>query len=647
MSARLPAAGLSALACLALFLAVPAGAGAQPGPLVFASCRSDQVFVAVPGLQCATLTVPFDRADPSAGSIGLAVQRVPASAPRQGVIVLLAGGPGQPAIPAFEGFLAPLAREPALRDFELVAFDQRGTGQSQGLQCLGTGGSHGKMPITECGEALGLTRPFYSSQESVEDLDALRQALGDMPLSLFAVSYGGHVAGMYAHEYPQDVARMVLDSPSPLAGPDALGSERIHALRRMLDEGVCGAGACRSFTGDVYADLTRVVAKLHRHPLRTHIYDGHGRWRPAIVTEGGVLSLLYGLDLAKGTRELVPAAIAAAAHGDNAPLARLTRELQPEPIGSNPFASFAARTSGGTDLLSWPGEDEPLAGRAPKRNAEISFALYAATYCVESQLPWSPDSPLAGRAGALRSWLAALPTGSTAPFAPTTVAMYSPLSTCEEWPETPPAPPAPGGVSPTPTLILSGDDDLRTPYEQDLEVEAGYSDARLLRIPDTGHSTVTTDTTGCAEDAMLEFLTAGQAPTSCPGSREPQALPLPPASLKEVHTATAHPSLADRVAAATAMTLEDLLGQTSLSGGGLRGGDYELEPHGYALHDMTDVRGVTLSGNLHIQSTGLEPEIRGHLTIRGRLDGTLTLHRRLLSGRLGDEPVHTRLAVLP
>lgn len=88
MSTRLLAAIISVLACLALSLADAAGAGAQAGPLAFASCRSDQVFVTVPGLQCATLTVPFDRADPSEGSIALALQRVPASAPRQGVIVL-------------------------------------------------------------------------------------------------------------------------------------------------------------------------------------------------------------------------------------------------------------------------------------------------------------------------------------------------------------------------------------------------------------------------------------------------------------------------------------------------------------------------------------------------------------------------------
>jgi hypothetical protein len=298
-------------------------------------------------------------------------------------------------------------------------------------------------------------------------------------------------------------------------------------------------------------------------------------------------------------------------------------------------------------LLSWPGEEEPLAGGAPESDAAISVALFAATYCVENQLPWSPDAPLAGRAAALRSWLAALPAGFTAPFAPATVAKYSALSICKEWPATSPAPPPPGGVSPTPTLILSGEDDLRTPYEQDLEVQAGYSDVRLLRIPDTGHSTVTTDSTGCAKDAMLEFLTAGQAPASCPSSREPQALPLPPASLGEVRVAAAHPSLADRVAAAAAMTLEDLLGQTSFAGGGLRGGDYELEPNGYALHGMVDVRGVALSGKLRIGGAGLEPTIGGRLTVRGRLDGTLTLHGRILSGRVGGKPVRARLVVLP
>ena len=167
----------------------------------------------------------------------------------------------------------------------------------------------------------------------------------------------------------------------------------------------------------------------------------------------------------------------------------------------------------------------------------------------------------------------------------------------------------------------------------------------LLRIPDTGHSTVTTDGTGCAKDAMLEFLTAGNAPATCPGSHEPQALELPPASLDNLHAFAARSSLAGRVVGAAAMTLDDLFGQTGFSGGGLRGGDYELEPHGYALHGMVDVSGVAVSGRLGVGETGLA--LSGHLTVRGRLDGTLTLHGSLLSARLDGARARTRLAALP
>jgi pimeloyl-ACP methyl ester carboxylesterase len=581
LSTRL--AGLSAYVCVVLSLATPASS--QPGSPAFGACHPTQVAVPVSGLRCATLDVPFDRSDSAVGTIALAVQRVPASAPRLGAIVLLAGGPGQPALAPFEALLAPLAHEAALHGFELVAFDQRGTGQSQGLQCPEVGGSlKGGISsyLGACGAALGPTRAFYTSQESVEDLDALRQALGGTPLSLFAVSYGTRVAGMYAREHPQGVARMVLDSPVPLTGSDPLGGERLRALPRVFDEAICGAGACRSFSRDVFADLTRVVAALHRHPLHPRIYDARGRLRRASVTEAGVLHLLFGLDVSQGTRELAPAAITAAAHGNAVPLARLTHTLQSEAPG-NDFGFPPAGTQPPVTVLA-PGllGEESFAARAPEINSAISIALFAATYCVEDELPWSPDSPPAGRAATLRDWLASLPAGTTAPFAPATVAASSALSLCTDWPATPPAPPSPAGASATPTLILSGADDLRTPYEQDLTVAAGYSDAQLLKVPGVGHSTVSSDRTGCARKAMIEFIAAGQAPVSCPGSSEAQALPLPPSSLGEVPAAASSSRLAGQVAAAATMTLEDLFGQTGFSGGGLRGGYWALRPDGFA-----------------------------------------------------------------
>jgi pimeloyl-ACP methyl ester carboxylesterase len=625
------------LICMALSLGLPAAAGAQPVPLAFAKCRTSQLFVSIGSVQCATLDVPFDRADPSFGDISLSVQRVPASGARVGVIVLLAGGPGQPALPAFEGFLAPLARDPALRDYELVAFDQRGTGQSGGLRCVGREQAPKMLAayFGACGAALGATRGFYTSEESAEDINALREALGGTPLSLFSVSYGTRVAGIYAREHPQGVARMVLDSTVPTTGPSELELERLHALRRVLNEGICGAGACRSFSSDVYKELTHLVAVLRRHPLRTHIYNGQGRLRPAAVTELGVLRLLSGIDVSLGTRELTPAAITAAARGDAAPLAQLTHSLQPSRSGT--ASSSPPRTPTVFDDGS-PGGGS-LAAKAPLSAEEDSTALFAATACVEDQLPWSPESAPSGRAGTLGSWLASLPADATAPFALATAVGDSDLPFCLDWPATTAAPPSPAGVSGTPTLILSGDQDLRTPYEQARTIASTYSAGTLLRIPDTGHSTVTDDQTGCAQQAMISFLTIGQAPASCPGSKEPQALPLPPTSLGSIRPLPSHSRIVGQVAAAAAITIEDLWGQTGLSpaGGGLQGGFWRLGGTHLNVHDLVDVRGVDISGSGSLRTAV------AHFKVHGRLNGTLTQRRLTVTGHLGGIAVHIHL----
>jgi pimeloyl-ACP methyl ester carboxylesterase len=644
---------LSALACTAAFSLVPGEAAAQSPSLAVKACRPNQIFLSVAGIECGTLDVPFDRDDPAVGDIGLAVQRIPARGVKRGVIVMLAGGPGQPALPVFEEFLAPLARNPALRGFELVAFDQRGTGQSQGLECPETeGASKGGLSALfgACGTALGATRGFYTSQESVEDLDALRGALGGMPLSIWAVSYGTRVAGMYVREHPQGVARMVLDSAVPVNGTSALFSNRVRALRGMLDEGVCGAGACRSFTRDAYADLVRLVGMLHRHPLRTRIHVAHGRLQQVKVTEQELLKLLLMLDLAPTVRVVVPAAIAAAVHGDPAPLAQLTAGARPESpggesllaAGTGPLARFL---SAGRSPRARAAASKQSPERAPFTDALISTALFAATYCVENQLPWSPESAISGRPAQMRAWLTSLPASATAPFAVQTVASVSVLPWCLQWPATSAAPLAPGGISTTPTLILAGDDDLRTPPAQALTIAASYSDVQLLHVPDVGHSTVTEDRTGCAKRAMIQFLTAGSAPSSCPGSSEAQAVALPPSSLRDVRPPS-RARLAGAVASAAASALEYLFGQTVPSGAGLLGGYWGYGEHGLVLHRLSDTAGVVLDGTIHASGTATAPVISARLRVGGRISGKLTLRGLVLAGRLAGMPVHARLGAL-
>ena len=107
------------------------------------------------------------------------------------------GGPGESAI---AGFFPGLARNFARRlpNYDVVTFDQPGTGLSGALRCglLGRATRRSiRQVLAECGNLLGAARVFHRTTESVDDIEAVRQAIGAPQIALFAVSYGGRVAG--------------------------------------------------------------------------------------------------------------------------------------------------------------------------------------------------------------------------------------------------------------------------------------------------------------------------------------------------------------------------------------------------------------------------------------------------------------------
>src|SRR6185503_19676910 len=120
-------------------------------------------------------------------------------------------------------------------------------------------------PLRTCADALGPQRQFLSTRADAFDLEAVRAALGVEKLSLIGVSYGTNIAGYYARLFPQRVERVVLDSPEPIEGADALDSLRQLALPRVLRE-VCWPPSCRSFlatspTGSIAALTARLRKK--------------------------------------------------------------------------------------------------------------------------------------------------------------------------------------------------------------------------------------------------------------------------------------------------------------------------------------------------------------------------------------------------
>ena len=116
----------------------PPASGAVQGAstLPLSPCRLEHPFgLGSVAARCGQLVVPENPDDPSGRSIALAVAVVPAvsARARPDPLFLLAGGPGQGARDGYVPILGALAG--VRRDRDLVLVDQRGTGQSNPMNC--------------------------------------------------------------------------------------------------------------------------------------------------------------------------------------------------------------------------------------------------------------------------------------------------------------------------------------------------------------------------------------------------------------------------------------------------------------------------------------------------------------------------------
>ncbi|HET9253967.1 MAG TPA: alpha/beta fold hydrolase [Pseudonocardiaceae bacterium] len=453
-------------ACPGACAAAPVPAESDPAPVLSGTHPCDQD-AATPGpgsitFSCAALTVPLDHAGLHPGlrpadQLTLQVAMTDnATAPR-GVLVLLTGGPGQPGV----SFATRLGRrlEPAvIRDYRLVLLDQRGTGRAA-LRCpqlqevMGT--SDLTVPpaaaVRECAQAIGISRQYYSTADTVADLDALRQALGVDKLSFDGVSYGTFVAERYAITHPDRVSRLVLDSVVPHSTLDPLELGAISRTAEVLRM-VCQEIGC---PGDPVRDLSQVVAARHDGPELFDTLTALSIGRPRLA---GALAALHDT-----------------AGGDATKLEKIITDTH----------------------------------RAQAASAEqLSQGLHAATLCVDLRGPWGDAAtPVPGRAEATQKAVAALPDSAFFPYDRATAAANGIAVTCEEWPSTPVVPvPAGHDLPAVPVLLLAGDHDLSTPLQWAQQEAAHAPQGRLVVIPGAGHSTQTSSPVSRA--AVTTFLTS-------------------------------------------------------------------------------------------------------------------------------------------
>ncbi|WP_164010172.1 alpha/beta fold hydrolase [Pyxidicoccus trucidator] len=180
------------------------------------------------------LTVPVRHARPEGASLTLRFVRFKSTNPKPGApIVYLAGGPGGSGIDAARGVRHDLFL--ALREVaDVIALDQRGTGQSTFHPELGHPWSVPldqpvdealltatlKKATTEAAQAwtaAGVDLGAYTTVESAEDLESLREALGVPRLNLWGISYGTHLGLAYLRHHADKVDHAIL---AGVEGPD-------------------------------------------------------------------------------------------------------------------------------------------------------------------------------------------------------------------------------------------------------------------------------------------------------------------------------------------------------------------------------------------------------------------------------------------
>jgi pimeloyl-ACP methyl ester carboxylesterase len=281
----------------------------QAAPVAWSPCQH--------GLQCGSLTVPLDYADPAGLQITLALARHPAEDPqtRLGSLVLNPGGPGGSGIDDLPAELAVMT--PGLLErFDVVSFDPRGVDRSAPVSCgepVATAAAgllpdpapassaarqaafaNDKAYAVQCARASGLLLGFVGTIDAARDLDRIRAALGDAQLTYIGHSYGTLLGLTYAKLFPTRVRAMVLDGVNDPALPTTdMVVDQAVGFEQVLDDffrWCTTSGSCTwRPAGDPLQALLSMADSVRAAPLPA----GGGRQAGPGELYTAVLSSLY------------------------------------------------------------------------------------------------------------------------------------------------------------------------------------------------------------------------------------------------------------------------------------------------------------------------------------------------------------------
>ncbi|MFD0069867.1 alpha/beta fold hydrolase, partial [Streptomyces sp. NPDC127574] len=260
------------------------------------------------GWQCATLKAPLDYAEPGGRTIGLALIRSKSTggqSKRIGSLLFNFGGPGGSGVstmPSYGSLVGPLHER-----YDLVSWDPRGVAASEGVRCRTDKAIQASESVDAtpddaaeeaayfqdaedfgkgCAKAAGKLLSHVSTTDTAKDMDLMRQVLGDRSMHYFGISYGTELGGVYAHLFPKNVGRLILDAVvDPSADTVGHAKNQTLGFQRALDDYLKSTGQDPRQGSRKIADLLK---RIDAKPLST---SGGRKLSQTLALTGIVLPL--------------------------------------------------------------------------------------------------------------------------------------------------------------------------------------------------------------------------------------------------------------------------------------------------------------------------------------------------------------------
>ncbi len=251
---------------------------------VFESAKGEKV-----DAEMGKLIVPESRRKSNGRQVELAFVRFRQTGKGSGTpIIYLAGGPWGSGIGAARGTRFALFM--AMREFgDVIAFDQRGTGQSkpslackQKLDFPPTAAGVRDEMIKHLSErtqayreqltAAGIDLSAYNTEESADDIESLRLALGVDRFSLWSISYGTHLGLAFIKRHPKGIERAIMAGVNGLDDRRKLPSDAEAALLEVSRLAKRDT-ELSALVPDVHSLIGRVLAELDKGPVTAQVIN--------------------------------------------------------------------------------------------------------------------------------------------------------------------------------------------------------------------------------------------------------------------------------------------------------------------------------------------------------------------------------------